>query len=87
MRPAPLDAGSISVSDPPNTHPLRVVFDCNIFVQSLLSPIGPAGACVQHALDRHIELFLSQYILDELNDAPAKPTPAKLGITPPECND
>jgi len=29
----------------------RVVFDCNMYVQALRSPDGPAGRCVQLALD------------------------------------
>lgn len=61
--------------------PIGVVFDCNIFIQSLLNATGPAGQCVQAALDRQVQLFISPYVLDELREAPDKPTPAKLGVT------
>ena len=78
MRPERLGAGSLSVND--EFH--RVVFDCNIYVQSLLSATGPSGACVQAALDRRVQLFLSPYILGEIRDTPNKPTPARLNVTP-----
>jgi predicted nucleic acid-binding protein len=30
----------------------RVVFDCNVFLQALANPSGPAGRCVELALAR-----------------------------------
>lgn len=64
-----------------NEDPLQVVFDCSIFVQSLLNPVGAAGACVQQALTGNVRLFVSDFVLDEVRDTPHKPTPARLGIT------
>jgi putative PIN family toxin of toxin-antitoxin system len=61
-----------------------VVFDCNVFIQALLNPTGPGDECVQAALDRRFRLVISPYILDELRQAPEKPTPAKLGLTGPK---
>ena len=59
----------------------KVVYDCNVLLQSLLSESGPAAACVQLALARSVELFLTRYILDELRSMTARPTPRKLGLT------
>jgi hypothetical protein len=63
-------------------QPQRVAFDCNIFAQALLNPLGPAGACVNAAIDGRVRLFISEYVLEEIRDIPNKPTPRKAGITP-----
>ena len=60
----------------------NVVFDCNIFAQALMNPLGPAGACVDAAMDGRVTLFISDYVLEEIRDIPNKPTPRKLGVTP-----
>lgn len=59
----------------------RVVYDCNIYVQTLLNPNGPAAACIQQALNQNVSLFLSEPLLAEIRDTPNKPTPARLGVT------
>lgn len=64
--------------------PIKVVFDCNVFVQALLNPVGAAGVCMQYALDGVVSLSLSPYVLAEIRDIPTKPTPMRLGITPPK---
>lgn len=46
--------------------PPRVVFDCNVLLQSLISQRGPAHAAVQAASEGRVVLFLSQFIVDEL---------------------
>jgi putative PIN family toxin of toxin-antitoxin system len=51
----------------------RVVFDCNVFVQTLISPSGPAAVCVDSALQRRVELFLSEKVLAELRDVASRP--------------
>ena len=51
----------------------RVVFDCNLYVQALRSPLGPAGRCIQLALDGKISLFISPTILEELRDVTSRP--------------
>jgi putative PIN family toxin of toxin-antitoxin system len=55
------------------TAPRRVVFDCNIFFQALISPDGPSGRCVTLALDRKVALFCSAIIVDELRETAGKP--------------
>lgn len=46
----------------------RVVFDCNVFVQALISPTGPAAACFDAAGKSQILLFFSQYVLAEVKE-------------------
>jgi putative PIN family toxin of toxin-antitoxin system len=61
----------------------RAVFDCNVFLQALAAPGGPAGRCVQRALDGQIELVTSPAVLNELRDVAARPRiAAKLRLTP-----
>ena len=50
-----------------------VVFDCNIFLQALLKPNGPAGAC-KHLVDEGaITLFVSPQVLSEVAEVLARP--------------
>jgi putative PIN family toxin of toxin-antitoxin system len=51
----------------------RVVFDCNTLLQALASPEGPAGQCVQLAIDGKVHLFLSPYVIEELRDVISRP--------------
>ena len=60
----------------------RVVFDCNIFAQTLITPSGNAGQCVERVLDGRVSLYWSDYVLEEIRRIPAKPTPKRLGVTP-----
>ena len=61
----------------------RAVFDCNVFLQALAAPGGPAGRCVQRALDGQIELVISPAAMIELRDVAARPrVAAKLRATP-----
>ncbi len=63
--------------------PAQVVFDCNTLLQALASPDGPAGRCVQLAIDGKLDLFLSPIVLDELRDVASRPKViAKLQLTP-----
>jgi len=59
----------------------RVVFDCNIFAQTLITPSGNAGQCVERVLEGVIILFWSEYVLDEIRGIPNKQTPLRLGVT------
>lgn len=52
---------------------LRVVFDCNIFLQGLASPLGPSGRCVSLALDGKVALFISEVVLEEIRDVTSRP--------------
>ncbi len=65
------------------TTSTRVVFDCNTFLQALASPNGPAGRCVQLAIDGKVELFLSPTVVEELHDVASRPKViAKLHLSP-----
>src|SRR5579872_4588004 len=55
------------------TGPIRVVFDCNIFLQALAAPEGPAGHCVQLAIDAKVQLFASPAVLAELREVATRP--------------
>lgn len=61
-------------------QPERVVFDCMVFAQALINPDGPAGACVELARVRRIQLILSDYILQEVRELPEK-LPPQLQVT------
>ena len=39
---------------------LKIVFDCNVYLQSFLSVKGTASKCKKLAVDGLIELFISQ---------------------------
>jgi uncharacterized protein len=51
----------------------RVVYDCNVLLQALISQKGPAGGAVEAVRQRRVALFLSQFIIDELRDVAARP--------------
>ena len=55
------------------TAVMRVVFDCNTLLQGLASPGGPAGRCVQLALDGKVSLFVSPAVVEELRDVASRP--------------
>jgi putative PIN family toxin of toxin-antitoxin system len=55
------------------TAPARVVFDCSTFLQALASPRGPAGRCVQLAIEGKVNLFISPYVLEELREVTSRP--------------
>ncbi|MGD0463790.1 MAG: putative toxin-antitoxin system toxin component, PIN family [Tepidisphaeraceae bacterium] len=52
---------------------LRVVFDCNIFLQALAAPGGPAARCVEMALCGQVALYLSPIVLDEIRKVTSYP--------------
>jgi putative PIN family toxin of toxin-antitoxin system len=58
----------------------KVVFDCTVFAQALISPKGPAAACLTHAQNGILTLFVSDYVLQEIRELPAKIRP-KFGVT------
>ena len=64
-------------------RPEFVVFDCNVFVQSLISPSGPAGQCFKMVEDGPLRVFVSQPILEEVRDVALRPKLVKrFQITP-----
>jgi putative PIN family toxin of toxin-antitoxin system len=52
---------------------LRVVFDCNVFLQALATPGGPAGRCVEIALAGQVSLYISPVVLDEIRRVTSYP--------------
>jgi putative PIN family toxin of toxin-antitoxin system len=52
---------------------LRVVFDCNVFLQALANPGGPAGRCLEMALCGQVTLYLSSVVLDEIRRVTSYP--------------
>jgi len=66
----------------------RVVFDCNTFLQSLAAPEGPAGRCVQFAIDRKVSLFVSPAVIAELQEVTSRPKViAKLHLIPKRVDE
>jgi putative PIN family toxin of toxin-antitoxin system len=51
----------------------RVVFDCNVLIQALISKNGPAHRLFRLAVERRIELFTARYVLAELKAFTAAP--------------
>jgi len=64
----------------------KVVYDCNIFVQSLINLNGPAARCLAKAKDGHVMLVASAYVLAEVREIHLK-TPAKYGITAEQTDE
>ncbi len=52
---------------------IRVVFDCNTFLQAALNEQSPAGNCYRLVEEGTIELFVSQEVLDEIEDVINRP--------------
>ena len=64
------------------TAGVPVVFDCNVFLQALAAPRGPAGRCVELAFRGKVNLFVSPSVVAELRDVTSRPTViAKLRLT------
>src|SRR5438552_5695591 len=54
------------------TTPHRVVFDCVVFAQALISNTGPAAECLKRAREKRIEFFVNSQILQEIRELPLK---------------
>jgi uncharacterized protein len=52
---------------------VRVVFDCNLFVQAFLTPKGAAGQCLELVRRGRVELFISAETLLEVNEVLLRP--------------
>ena len=48
------------------TEPEHVVFDCNVYFQSLISPTGPAGTLLLAVQEGRLILYASQRVFTEL---------------------
>lgn len=55
-----------------DVHERRAVFDCNVYLQALISPQGPAGSCVAAVLDGRV-LWVSTYVFREIRRVAAYP--------------
>ncbi|MGN6367973.1 MAG: putative toxin-antitoxin system toxin component, PIN family [Phycisphaerae bacterium] len=62
-----------------------VVYDCNIFVQALINPVGPAGRCIEQVRVATVRLFITNFILNEIRESHLK-IPAKYGVTPEQTS-
>lgn len=51
----------------------RVVFDCNVFLQALARPEGPAGRCMEMALSGQVALYVSSIVMEEIRRVTAYP--------------
>jgi putative PIN family toxin of toxin-antitoxin system len=52
--------------------PERAVFDCNVLLQGLISPRGPARRLLDAVNERQLLLFLSAYVIDEFREVASR---------------
>jgi putative PIN family toxin of toxin-antitoxin system len=50
--------------------PHHAVFDCNVFLQAMISARGPASECLRRVFGGEVLLYVSQTILKELRSLP-----------------
>ena len=53
-----------------STQPRPAVFDCNVYLQAMLSSRGAANACWQRVLGGEVTVFVSSFILTEIRRLP-----------------
>ena len=58
----------------------KVVYDCNIFIQSIINLGGPAGRCIDKVRTRQVTLIVSAFVLAEIQESHRK-IPAKYGVS------
>jgi putative PIN family toxin of toxin-antitoxin system len=51
---------------------LKVVFDCNIYLQALAKPNGPAGRCMSLVFEARLLLYMSAKVFDEIRDVTSR---------------
>ena len=51
-------------------NPPRVVFNCNVYLQAMISPNGPAARCLELARQGAMKVVVSDYVLAEIRDLP-----------------
>ena len=64
-----------------SSAPTSIVFDCMIYAQAMMSPSGPAAACVGYVRSGELRLVWSDYVLQEIRELPSK-LPARFKLTP-----
>lgn len=52
---------------------VKVIFDCNIFLQAFLSTKGAASKCFKSISDKLIELYICRDIFNEITDVLSRP--------------
>jgi predicted nucleic acid-binding protein len=58
----------------------RVVFDCNVNFQAVISRSGPAGQCFAAAQEGKLSLFTSRQVIDDFEmSAYARTSPIAFG--------
>jgi putative PIN family toxin of toxin-antitoxin system len=62
----------------------RVIFDCNVLLQGILNPAGPAGACLQLVKTHRVTLLLSLETLSEAREVLKRPVVQRIAphLTP-----
>jgi putative PIN family toxin of toxin-antitoxin system len=58
----------------------KVVLDCVVFAQALINPKGPAAACLNYAQQGRLAVYVSDYVIQEIRELPAKIHP-RFGVT------
>ncbi len=58
----------------------RVVFDCVIYAQAIISDSGPAAECLERVRAGELRLIWSDYVLQEIRELPEK-LPTHLRVT------
>jgi putative PIN family toxin of toxin-antitoxin system len=53
----------------------RVVYDCNVYIQAIISPNGPSGHCLQRFRNGEVQLFISAFLLIEIRESVLKISP------------
>lgn len=66
------------------TGPRRVVFDCNVFLQAMLSVHGPASVCLVRVDRGEVILIVSPYVLAEVRALPEHPDLRRFPSLTPE---
>jgi putative PIN family toxin of toxin-antitoxin system len=66
------------------TAPRPAVFDCNVFLQSMLSARGASHACWQKVATQEVELFVTPYILAEIRRLPSHRSLKRFSTFTPE---
>jgi putative PIN family toxin of toxin-antitoxin system len=53
-----------------NPNAPGVVFDCNVYLQAMISPNGPATRCLDLARQGELRVLVTDYVLAEIRDLP-----------------
>ena len=53
-----------------STQPRRAVFDCNVYLQAMLSSRGAANGCWQKAVRGEVTVYVTSFVLTEIRRLP-----------------